>query len=212
MCKIYGLIDPWSEQIRYVGQTTKKLKDRLKEHIRKHNNYKNLHFKYWISKIIKSGFMPKTIILQQNAIWNKDEVSWIEKLRKDGVKLLNATNGGDGMLGFKHSQDSKLKISLSKIGKSRSEETKSKISNSLSGRIISKESLKKAQRSRVGKKHSNSVKKIISKANSKKVQCVETEVIYESVVDAKNKTDIWNIANCCRGLYKSAGGYTWRYI
>lgn len=35
--------------------------------------------------------------------------------------------------------------------------------------------------------------------------------IYDSVIDAFSKTNIYNISNCCRNLYKSAGGYIWKY-
>ncbi len=46
---------------------------------------------------------------------------------------------------------------------------------------------------------------------SKKVLCIDTGILYKSVKQATETTGIWNIANCCRGLYKSAGGCTWRY-
>lgn len=34
---------------------------------------------------------------------------------------------------------------------------------------------------------------------------------YESVDKAKEETGIWNIASCCRGERKTAGGYVWKY-
>lgn len=52
-------------------------------------------------------------------------------------------------------------------------------------------------------------------ARSKKVQCVETGVIYENCRDASNDTGIFiqNIRNAANpnNRHRSAGGYTWQY-
>lgn len=48
----------------------------------------------------------------------------------------------------------------------------------------------------------------------KKVRCIETGVIYESIKDANNKTGIsnGNIVSCCKGNRNFAGGFTWEYV
>ena len=48
----------------------------------------------------------------------------------------------------------------------------------------------------------------------KRVLCVETDVIYESISDAARQTkiDISSISKCCRGKQKTAGGFHWQYI
>ena len=48
----------------------------------------------------------------------------------------------------------------------------------------------------------------------KPVQCVETEICYESLADAERKTGILaeTISRCCRGKQKTASGYHWRFI
>ena len=53
-----------------------------------------------------------------------------------------------------------------------------------------------------------------SKKHSKKVLCVETNVIYESITEAQKQTGInhSNIVYCCKGKRKIAGGYRWRYV
>lgn len=59
--------------------------------------------------------------------------------------------------------------------------------------------------------------------SSKKVQCIETEIIYKSTMDVKRQLGInqSNISQCCRNLRKSAGKkiingkltkLTWKYI
>lgn len=49
---------------------------------------------------------------------------------------------------------------------------------------------------------------------SKRVICVETNIIYPSTIEAKRQTGInqSNICQCCRGKLKTAGGFHWQYI
>ena len=51
-------------------------------------------------------------------------------------------------------------------------------------------------------------------AISKKVRCIETGVIYESLTEASRQTSIAvsNISECCNGKRKTAGGFHWEYI
>ena len=53
----------------------------------------------------------------------------------------------------------------------------------------------------------------ISKSLSKKVICLETGVIYDSMNEAERLTNIDNstISKCCRGKRKTVGGYHWKY-
>lgn len=48
---------------------------------------------------------------------------------------------------------------------------------------------------------------------SKKVLCVETGIIYPSLMEAYRQTgaDHSHIIKCCKGKYKTAGGYHWQY-
>lgn len=48
----------------------------------------------------------------------------------------------------------------------------------------------------------------------KKVRCIETGVIYESISDAARQTGICreSIGKCCNGNQKTAGGYHWEYV
>ena len=48
----------------------------------------------------------------------------------------------------------------------------------------------------------------------KKVRCIETGVIYESISDAARQTGICrqNIGKCCNGKIKTAGGFHWEFV
>lgn len=48
--------------------------------------------------------------------------------------------------------------------------------------------------------------------NSKKVICIETGIIYESPTVACKSLKITHIAECCRGIRTTAGGYRWKYL
>lgn len=48
---------------------------------------------------------------------------------------------------------------------------------------------------------------------SKKVVCIETNIVYPSTADAARKLGLnqGNISNCCSGRNKTCGGYHWKY-
>ena len=92
-------------------------------------------------------------------------------------------------------------------GKHLSEETKQKISNKKKGKYSVENN------PFYGKHHTDETKEKLSKKNSKKVVCIETCVIYESMLTAEKETGIDHtcISDCCRGKTKTAGGYHWDY-
>lgn len=53
-----------------------------------------------------------------------------------------------------------------------------------------------------------------TQATKKRVRCIESGLIFESLRDAgiRTKTDETSICRVCRGKYKTAGGYHWEYI
>lgn len=62
------------------------------------------------------------------------------------------------------------------------------------------------------KKHISEGKR---KQCGKKVQCIETGIIYDTIVQAEEDTGLSkssNIGDVCKGRKKSAGGYTWQYV
>lgn len=65
-----------------------------------------------------------------------------------------------------------------------------------------------------GRKHSEEHIRKIAKAKSKKVLCVETGELFESIQDVYRKTGIHqsSISAVCKGKRKTAGGYHWKYL
>ena len=107
---------------------------------------------------------------------NEREIFWIEKLNSQNPKIgYNISNGGDGgspMLGKKHSEETKNKISKSNKGKIViiSEETKKKISKKLKNRklnSLSEETKKKISEANKGKPHSVKGRKLSQEIKNK---------------------------------------------
>lgn len=98
---IYGLFDPFTGEIRYVGKTTKSLEDRWKTHIR-YANSSNTAKNCWIRSCIAKGEYPY-IEQIDSGVWdlrtvNSREIYWIKVLTSK-ANLKNGTTGGDGGAG-----------------------------------------------------------------------------------------------------------------
>lgn len=53
-----------------------------------------------------------------------------------------------------------------------------------------------------------------AKSREKRVKCVETGIIYESISKASEKTGFsrWGIGMCCNEKLETCGGYHWKFI
>lgn len=101
--------------------------------------------------------------------------------------------------------EERKKISERQIGTKRTESAKEKTSASLKRYYLDKENLEKLRKVRA---------QVNRAIRGKKVLCVETGVVYETVTDAAEavKTDSGNISYVCKGKRHTAGGYHWAYV
>jgi len=143
---IYALVDPRTNEIRYVG-FAKNIESRYREHIRETKRY-STHKVNWLKQLLRNGLEPIRVFLDEVPAedWSLCESAWIVYGLEQGWPLTNMTLGGDGCLGRRHSEKTKLRISLSNkgrqslegtknpfYGKRHNEVTKRRISNKLSG-------------------------------------------------------------------------------
>ena len=99
--KIYGLIDPRTNLIAYIGQTTLSLELRLKAHINSINSKKDKSKrKNWISSIVNSGKKICIELIDEvpKCDWEFWERHYIKLFKSCGAKLYNGTDGGNGIL------------------------------------------------------------------------------------------------------------------
>jgi len=93
---VYALLDPETEEVRYVGFTRFTLEKRLQEHLC--DGFKT-HRRNWIQSLRRRGLRP-TITLLETVVeepWQAREQWWIKHCREAGCNLVNGTDGGDGM-------------------------------------------------------------------------------------------------------------------
>lgn len=108
------------------------------------------------------------------------------------------------------------------FGKKMKNETKEKISKSHKGMVFTEEHKKNLSLGHKGQKAWNKGLKISEEEKNKQryshkhlsVVCVETNEQFYSIREANRKTNInvSHIAEVCKGIRKTAGGYHWEYV
>ena len=106
---IYALCEP-DDAVRYVGKTVQYLHQRHKAHVRAARAGR-LPVNQWLRRELAAGH-GLTIKLLEYARedWREREAYWIGKYRVDGARLLNLTNGGEGLPGHRFSKEHRDRI------------------------------------------------------------------------------------------------------
>lgn len=203
---IYGLVDPNTEQVRYIGKSSSYLR-RPKDHFRPSVIREGTFpVNRWCQKLVRNGQKPAICILEDfgtcfdkdeaNEILNEGEIRWIAFGRSEGWPLLNLTDGGDGllghpggMLGKHHSDEVKARISEQLRGRKRPPEVVEKIRKSALGRQVSEDTRAKMSVSAkghqrwVGKRHSEQSKQKMRTSHlGRKMDAETKEKIRQSVL------------------------------
>lgn len=146
---IYVLIDPRSEEIRYVGWTINP-RQRLSAHVsraRKGGSYKY----HWIAQLLDLGLRPTIEIIESGSGDHKDpERRWIAYYRSIGCRLTNLTDGGDGAPGYHPTEEIRRKMSIAHTGRKQTPESTAKTAAALRGRKQSVEHIARLSASRKG--------------------------------------------------------------
>lgn len=141
----------------YIGQA-RCFKRRKYEHLwsvykPKQKDY-NSYFHRAIRKYGENNFTWRIIKdnIKNIKCLNKFEKYFIKKLKTMHPNGYNVTEGGNGVFGYKHNKERRLKIKNSHIGHKHSKETKERMSKSATGKIFSKQHCKNISKSKTGKK------------------------------------------------------------
>ncbi len=103
---IYGLINPITKQVKYIGKTHKFIEKRLSEHLEPKRLIAKTYKNYWIKSLIKEGLKPEVILIKE--VEQDNWQFWEEYYISQYNNLTNGTKGGDGL--NKPTQEVKDKI------------------------------------------------------------------------------------------------------
>ena len=166
---IYTLSDPITKQVRYVGKTKCSIIKRYSHHINKAKNNPTTYRDNWIKSLLSKGLYPIIESIDEDVV--DFEFFWISQFNSWGFNLTNMTSGGEGRSSYKMKLSTKIKISNSNKGKNHNEESKKKMSDS---KIGVKWDLKRKQKHSeclIGKKVSQETKNKIGLSNGMKINC-----------------------------------------
>lgn len=187
IANIYGLIDPISGQVKYVGKSNdpdRRYKDHLTEARKSYLPYKNT----WIRSLLEKGGKPILIILQHYVplkLWRSAEQFWVQYYKDKGHKLTNLMPAGIGSdmteemkqilsashkktwddLEFRKKHSKSCSIAQKK--KWENPEIRKKIIESQKGRIVSEETKRKIGDANRGRVYSEDRKQIMSEIGKK---------------------------------------------
>lgn len=180
---IYGLAEPETGVIRYVGKSNNP-NQRLSRHMAQSRTGK-WHAAIWVASLVAKGLRPIVVILEKVATddWPAAEIRWIKKLRDEDCDLTNTTEGGmapeitEGtrakMSAAKkekgqpwiHTPESRAKAAATKRGKKRGPMPtwwRAKIGAAQKDRVFSEEHCRKISEAKMGHQVSEETRKKIS--------------------------------------------------
>ena len=218
----------------YVGQTQRTFGIRTKQHLNRSDTYFDKALaKYGLNnfsyEIIDRGSTLEEL--------NEKERHWIAEYDCLWPNGYNLTMGGDGVKGYRHTDEYKRKMSDAMKGKGTGKdnhfygkrhtiksikkmseyqsnrwtvETRKERSESYKGKFVG------ADNPFYKKKHKQSSKDKMSKAKDKmkvKVRNIDTGEVFESLSLASktHNVQVAHIKRVCRGQRKTCGGFRWEY-
>ena len=194
---IYCYTDKKTDDVIYIGKDSSIHKKKRDTEHKSPSNYNQQA----INRVLQNNperYEYDTLVEGEikEKILNGFEMSFIQRYNPQ----FNFTNGGDGTCGFKHSEESKKKISESQkgekgywYGKTFPEETKKKMS-------------KNSSKYWEGKHHSEETKKRISEACKGKIIPKETQI---KMSKSRNTSGMYRVSKCKQNRPKNS--FTWTY-
>ncbi len=163
---IYKITNKLNDKI-YIGQTTRTLEIRMKEHTKKSRATSNSYIDRAIQKYGIDAFDVSVIEeCDDEEKLNEREKHWIKEFNSKFPNGYNLTEGGDGMSGYIVSEETRKNLSTSHKGKKLSEKTRAlmSISNKNKRSVICLETNEKFDSIVVAAKHFGITAKSIGRA------------------------------------------------
>ena len=221
---IYALIDPRTNEVRYVGKSDNP-KRRLYEHCKRTND--STHKSCWIKGLTSKKLKPiiEVVDIVPYNEWQFWEQYWVSQMKTWGFNLTNLTNGGEKQKIT--SEVTKQKLRLINLGKKHSEKTKKKMSDNKKGKQppymqisgMTKTVLSKLEKTQFknGNEPWNKYKSGYKTSKRKKVlqYSLNGDFIreWESVLDIEIEMNLNReaIRNCCLNKTKKSYNFIWKY-
>lgn len=219
--EVYKVVNLINNKI-YVGITNQGYLTRWYKHCSDANTGSTFALHNSIRKYGKENFTIEVIEnIDDVEVLKEREIFWIKFYNSYDRKIgYNLTLGGDGGLGRRISEETKILLRQSRIGKKHTEETKRKMKEAKKKEVFYPEEM--SRRASIGNKNrwsnpENKLKQSLNSPYSKSIlqYSINNEFIqrFHSVSEAArhiHKTH-GNIARCARGELKSAYGFIWKY-
>lgn len=188
-CLVYTHTRPDTNEVFYVGKGTAR-----------RVNERRGRSSYWNNVVNKAGGFVSSIVagnLDNQTALNFEKIL-IKKLREEGFKLCNITDGGEGVGGYKHTPERLQKVRQAALG-----------NKSRTGQKLSKQQKAKMSAALTGRKHSEERKQNIGTA----VYCLTNDTVYatQTIAAKQLKVPSSSISMCCRNLIKQTHGYQFSY-
>lgn len=190
---IYKITNKMNGRV-YIGQTIRPLEERIKEHKRQKGCIMYKAFK-------KHGFENFTIEIIDRADTieelNEKEIYWINHY-DSFVNGYNCCKGGGNTFGYRHTEESKKKMSENQVKKFKED-------NHFFGKHHTEESKELMSKAKKGKPNHKSLG----------VRNLDTGEEFETIVAACQKyphIKETHISRVCRGKRKTTGGFRWEYL
>lgn len=169
---IYGLVDPRSGEIRYIGKSSRGLK-RPRQHARPQALVADTYKNRWLREVLAAGCSYTIVVLEELEsadLLDEAERRWIAHGRAEGWALTNGTAGGDGgdaRSGMKASEATRERMRA--IARARPPETRKRISEANRrrgsvGALQSEGAREKARRSLAGRFFSDETRRRMSES------------------------------------------------
>lgn len=189
----------------YIGVSSRTLEERIAEHVKvSGENHKKV---YAIHKAIRSIGIDNlicSVVIIADEDYCYEVESKLRPTKKIGWNLAEGGSKPPSKLGFKHSDESKEKISKIWKGKTRSPESVKRSAESRTGFKHSEESLQKMSESQLGRKQSQeTIDKRISKVKGQ----TRTEEQKKKFSDARLSKNPWEIKPANIETWKLADVY-----
>lgn len=219
MGHIYKLTNQKNGKI-YIGKTVRTLTARFSSHVydAKVRNL-NTALARAIRKYHETSFLIECIETVSDDLLNEREQNWILVLKSTDRKIgYNLTQGGEGTAGYKHSPQTKAKISRVHLGRKFTSDHREKLRVAKLGKESWNKGLTGEANPLFGRCRSEDVKQKIS-AKKRRTAVLQKTINgilvnrWDSIQDACEalQTTHGNIVKCCKGVRQTACGFVWEY-